>query len=815
MTIKHLPVIIPQVKRIYKRRNKFRQSLRQGSRLILWSSRMAEFFVKKRNGDLEPLDYDKIHQMLEWCANGLNVSISETAINAHIKIVNKISSTDIQQTLIKSAAEKISPQTPDYDIFAGRLLVTNMRKDVYGGYEPIPFYEYIKRNVDNGVYDPAILDHYSKEDIEELGTFLDYDNDMHRGYASIVQMESKYLIKDVKTNQLLEMPQETFMIIPMVIFAGENGQRMKLILDFYQALRNDEISLPTPVISGVRTQLKMFSSCCKIKMGDTAESILATEYATSLMTSQRAGIGIDMGPVRGIMAPVKNNTVRHTGALPILKAIESVSKQFTQNALRSGATVVNYPIFNWEIMDVMEYKNNQGSNTTRARFIDYSIGVPSIFVERLMKKEDFTLFSSEEVPELFEHYGDTEKFNEAYLMYENKRGIRKKSVPAVEIFNKLVKERVGTGRIYIHFIDNINKQGMFSEPVTQTNLCSEIFLPTKPMKFEGLKRTTLSDINDYDRDNGMISLCILGCINFGKLQNITRMDRLTYLMVRFLDNLIEVQQYPLNAAEYPTRAYRFLGIGISDFAHFLAKNQARLGTDKAKQLAHRWAERFQYGLIKASVQLAKERGRAAASEFSEYNKGILPIDTYNKNVDQIVDNNLLCDWESLREDLKKYGIRNMALSAIPPTASSSLVSNSTQGIDPIQSVTDTFESAAYTVKSLVPDFEQEKYYMKAWDMPDNNSSEYLKLMAILQKFIDQGMSTNQWYDLTKIDGKVLDANRVKRDILTAYKYGLKSLYYIRSKDKENTSEKMKEDVINDDIPLDDGTAGCEGGGCSI
>ena len=766
---------------------------------------MSEIFVKKRDGSLELLDYDKIHNMLEWCSNGLSVSVSETAINAHIKIINKIESVNIQQTLIKAAAEKISPDEPDYDIFAGRLLITHMRKQVYGGYKPITFLEYITKNVQNDLYSADILDKYTEEEINHLGAFLDYENDTNRGYASIVQMESKYLIKDVKNDMLLEMPQETFMIIPMVIFANEPGNRMKLILDFYTALKNDEISLPTPVISGVRTQLKMFSSCCKIKMGDSAESILATEYSTSLMTSQRAGIGIDMGPVRGILAPVKNNTVKHTGALPILKAIESVSKQFTQNALRSGATVVNYPIFNWEIMDILEYKNNQGSNTTRARFIDYTVGIPSLFIERLMKKEDFTLFSSEDVPELFEHYGDTEKFNESYLKYENKRGIRKKKIPASEIFNKLIKERVGTGRIYIHFIDNMNNQGMFKEPVTQTNLCSEIFLPSKEMKFEGLKQTSFDNISDYDTDNGMISLCILGCINFGKLQNITRLDLLTALMVRFLDNLIDIQEYPLDAAEYPTRAYRFLGIGISDFAHFLAKHEARLGTVKSKELAHRWAERFQYGLIKASNQLAKERGACEAFNLSEYSDGKLPIDTYNKNVDQITENKLLCDWEHLRQRIQKYGMRNMALSAIPPTASSSLVSNSTQGIDPIQSVTDIFESASYTVKSLVPDFEKEKYYMKAWDMPDNTSAEYIKLMAILQKFIDQGMSVNQWYDLTKIEGKILDANRVKRDILTAYKYGLKSLYYIRSKDRENTSENIIENESN----------GCESGACMI
>ena len=760
---------------------------------------MINIYVKKRNGSLEALNVDKIHEILEICSDGLAVSVSDTALSAHIKFVNKISTVDIQQTLIKSAAEKISPVEPDYDIYAGRLLISHMRKEVYSSFTAIPFLQYVQERVESKLYSADILDSYTNEDIVELGTFLDYDNNFNRGYASIVQMESKYLIKDVKTDKLLEMPQETFMLIPMVIFAEEKN-RTKLIVDFYNALKDDEISLPTPIISGVRTQLKMFSSCCKIKMGDSAESILSSEYALSLMTAKRAGIGIDMGPIRGILAPVKNNTVKHTGALPLLKTVEAASKQFTQNSLRSGATVVNYPIFNWEIMDILEYKNNQGSNTTRARFIDYTIGIPSIFIDRLMKKEDFTLFSSEEVPKLFDTYGKND-FTKTYIEYENKRGIRKIKIPASEIFNKLVKERVGTGRIYIHFIDNINKQGMFSEPVTQTNLCSEIFMPTKAMKFDGLKQTKFECIDDYDLDNGQVSLCILGCINFGKLSNITRLDKLTSIMVRFLDNLIDIQEYPMDATEWPTKGYRFLGIGISDFAHFLAKSEARLGTVKSKELSHRWAERFQYGLIKASMELAKERGACEYFYLTEYSKGKLPIDTYNKNVDQLVDNKLLCDWPGLRKDIKKYGMRNTALSAIPPTASSSLVSNSTQGIDPIQSVTDTFESASYTVKSLIPDYDKEKYYMKAWYMPNNDSSEYIKLMAILQKFIDQGMSVNQWYDLTKIEGKVLDSNRVKRDIITAYKYGLKSLYYIRSKDKENTSE-----VI---------VSGCESGACSI
>ncbi len=769
--------------------------------------------ITKRNGRQEELNLDNIHAMLQNCkkedlGRELDVSVSDTALNAHIKFADGMSTSDIQQTLIKSAAEKIDPATPDYSIFAGRLLVTEMRKEVYGQFQPISFLEYIQLNVASGLYDPLILELYSEEEIDMLESAMDYNNDFARPYSSIVQLDSKYLIKDAKTNRRLEMIQETFMLIAMTIFALEDNC-IELVISMYNALKDDKISLPTPIISGVRTQLKMFSSCCLLKMGDNTESILASEYALSLMTANRAGIGVDMGPIRGIMAPVKNNTVKHTGALPLLKSIEAASKQFTQNSLRSGATVVNYPVFNWEIMDVLEYKNNQGSNTNRARFIDYTIGLPDLFLKRVLAKGNWTLFSSEEVPALFETYGNPKVFEAMYEEYEAS-DVRQISLPAVEVFNKLVKERVGTGRIYIHFIDNVNRQGMFDEQITQTNLCSEIFLPTRDVMFDGLKKTnvthpnadiTNTKIQDYDLDNGMVALCILGCVNFGKLDSIDELEGLTDIMVRFLDNLIDVQEYPMDATEWPTKGYRFLGIGISDFAHFLAKNEAVLGTQAAMKLTHQWAERFQFGLVKASINLAKEKGACYYSDKSLYSQGIMPVDTYNANVDQIYPNDLLCDWELLRHDAKKYGIRNTTLSAIPPTASSSLVSNSTQGIDPIQSVTDTFEASNFTVKSLIPGYDKEAYYMSSWDMPGNNSAEYIKLMAVIQKFIDQGMSTNQWYDLTKLPNKILDSNRVKKDIFTAWKYGLKSLYYIRTKDKENKSEAID--------------SGCSSGACSI
>jgi len=651
--------------------------------------------VEKRNGDREPLCIDKIHKMLSYCSDGLDVSISDVAIDSKINFADNIQTKTIQSTLIKAAAAKVSPDNPDYDIFAGRLLASSMCREVYGPKaDKMDFFTYISDRVVNGLYSDELINKYSQSDIELLESFIDYDNTFSRGYASIVQLESKYLIKDAITDKLLEMPQEVFMLIPMIIFANEPN-RTKLIIEFYTALKNDEISLPTPIIAGVRTQMKMYSSCCKIEMGDTTAGILSSEYALSLMTAKRAGIGIDLSSIRGERAPV-GKTVKHTGALPILKTIEASSKQFTQNSLRSGATVVNYQIWNWEIMDILEYKNNQGSNTSRARFIDYSIGLPDIFIDRVLAKEDFTLFSPEEVPELFEHYGDTEKFNAAYVKYEAMTTIRKNVLPAGVIFNKLIKERIGTGRIYIRFDDNINRQGMFKKSIKMTNLCSEIYLKTEPMTFAGL--STEAPEGAYDPANGEIALCILSNINFGKVSNITRLDTLTNLLVRFLDNLIDYQEYPMNAAKYTTLNGRYLGIGISDYAHFLAKNEARVGSKKALNLTFKWTERFQYGLTKASIQLAKEKGPAVNLHYSKYDDGVLPIDTYKEGIHDIITPNFLCDWEGLRNNLNKYGIRNLSLSAVPPSTSSAIVSNSTQGIDPVQNAIEVYEANNFTVK---------------------------------------------------------------------------------------------------------------------
>ena len=754
-----------------------------------------EINIKKRNGELAPLNIDKIHSMIAKCSDGLDISISEVAISAHIQFRDEMTTKEIQRTLIASANSKISREEPDYEILTGRLLLTDMRKDVYGQFANIPFYDLVTRNIEKGYYSASILDSFTKDEIDFFGSMIDYESDLYRTYSSLIQLNAKYLLKDITTGIIQEMPQEIFMLIPMIIFRNEKN-RNKLIIDFYNMLKDDEISLPTPIIAGVRTMLKMYSSCCLISVGDNTDSILSAEYAAGLMAAQRAGLGIDMSRVRGELAGVKNNTVKHTGAFPILKTIESTTKQLTQNGVRQGSTCVFYPFFNWEIMDILDLKSNQGSNYKQVRFIDYGVVINQMLIRRALAGEDITLFSAEEVPDLFELYGDTEAFEERYIRYEKARKIRKKVIPAAKLLDKIIKMRIETGRIYITFLDNVNTQGMLKHVVTQSNLCVEIMLPTEPIQYEGL-RSSVMELDEYDgKTCGEIALCILASVNFGKLKNITRLDVITHTLVRFLDNLIDEQEYPMNACEYPTKQNRYLGIGISDYAHFLAKNRAYYTSPRAKELTHKWTERFQYGLLTASNELAKEKGKCYNYEQTKFADGLLPIDTYNKNVDSLGDFELVCDWEKLRANIAEHGVRNVTLSAIPPTANSARTGNNTPGIDPITSIETQYDSADYTVKALAPDFEYEKYYMKTWELEDNNSLEYLKLIAVMQKFICQGISVNEFYDLTKLNNKMLDSNRVRRAIATASKYGLKSMYYITSKDKENVSDSIV--VIEDD-----------------
>ncbi len=775
---------------------------------------MKTINVIKRDGTSAPLDLKMIHDMVEWACNGYeNVSVSDIEINSKIQFYDGITTSEIQKIMIKSAADLISEENPDYQYVAARLLLSDIYKKVFKQDKPIPFEFFVRNNVYRGVYDKSILDEYSQSELVYFGKKLRHDRDNLFTYAGLRQMVDKYLLQDRNTFELYETPQEAFMLIAMFMFKNYKGQkRKKYVLDLYEAVSTFKISLPTPIMSGVRTPLRQFSSCCLIDVGDSLESILQSNTAVGYYIASRAGIGLNFGRIRGLGANIRNGEVIHTGLVPFLKIFEATTKGFTQNAIRGGSSTSTLPFFHWEIETFIQLKNNKGNDENRVRRMDYSVAVNRLFRERVKNNEDITLFSSEEVRDLYDAFYDSdyEKFKMLYEMYEANNRIRKKKINARQFYLDLLKERYETGRIYILNADRVNEHSSFKDRIYMSNLCQEITLPTEP-------------ITDVNKTDGEIAMCILSNINLGKIEHIEELDHLTELLVRFLDELIDYQDYPVVSAEKSTKARRSLGIGVSDVFHFLAKNNLRYDTAEGRKTIHRYMERFQYGLIKASNQLAKEKGACELFNRTKYADGIMPIDTYAEAVDEIVENDLEMDWDGLREDVKKYGLRNSALSAIPPAASSSVVSNSTPGIDPVRKLLIAKMSKYGALKQLVPGFgEYEENYTLAWDI---DNEEYLKFVAIFQKFIDQSISTNQYYDISKYKNNKVPVRDLIRHDGIAYKYGLKTLYYMNVNDNSGkelkkvkfTSEQQQTPVFNFaklELDIDDYDS-CEGGGCSV
>ncbi len=773
---------------------------------------MKQINVIKRDGTSSPLDLKMIHDMVEWACNGYdNVSVSDIEINSKIQFYDGITTSEIQKIMIKSASDLISEDNPNYQFVASRLLLIDLYKKVFKQEKPLPFEYFIRNNVFRGVYDKSILDSYSQRELVYFGKKLKHERDYLFTYAGLRQMVDKYLLQDRNTGELYETPQEAYMLIAMFMFKNyEPKMRKKYVLELYEAVSTFKISLPTPIMSGVRTPLRQFSSCCLIDVGDSLESILQSNTAVGYYIASRAGIGLNFGRIRGLGANIRSGEVIHTGLVPFLKMFEASTKAFTQNAIRGGSSTSTLPFFHWEIESFVQLKNNKGNDENRVRRMDYSFAVNQLFRERVRKNEDITLFSMEEVRDLYDaFYGsDFKKFEMLYEMYEKNERIRRKKINARDFYLEVLKQRYETGRIYILNADHVNKHSSFKDSIYMSNLCQEITLPTEPIK----------DVNKAD---GEIAMCILSNINLGKLDSIEELDTLTDLLVRFLDELIDYQDYPVIAAEKSTKARRSLGIGVSDVFHFLAKNGLKYNTDEARKIIHKYIERFQCGLIKASNILAKEKGACKLFDRTKYADGILPIDTYEKNVDEIVANNLELDWEKLRQDIKKYGLRNSALSAIPPAASSSVVSNSTPGVDPVRKYLIAKMSKYGALKQLVPGFGQyEDQYTLAWEI---DNEEYLKFIAIFQKFLDQSISTNQYYDISKYkDNRVPVKELVRHDGIAA-KYGLKTLYYMNVNDNSgNELAKIKHQsqetpIFNfSKLELDiDDFDSCEGGGCSV
>ena len=751
--------------------------------------------VTKRDGRLEDINLDKIHRVVTWAAEGLqNVSVSQVELKSHIQFYNGIRTDDIHETIIKAAADLISQDTPDYQYLAARLAIFHLRKIAYGEFEPPHLFDHVKKLTEAGKYDRHIIEDYSREEFDELNAYIDHSRDMTFSYAAVKQLEGKYLVQNRVTRQIYETPQFLYILVAMCLFSKYPKEtRLDYVKRFYDAVSTFKVSLPTPIMSGVRTPTRQFSSCVLIECDDSLDSINATTSAIVKYVSQRAGIGINAGRIRGLGSEIRGGEAQHTGCIPFFKMFQAAVKSCSQGGVRGGAATLFYPLWHIEAESLLVLKNNRGVEDNRIRQLDYGVQINRLLYTRLIKGGNITLFSPNEVPGLYDaFFADQDEFERLYTQYEQDPSIRKRTLPATELFSTLMQERAGTGRIYIQNVDHCNTHSPFDPrvaPVHQSNLCMEIALPTKP----------LDNIND---PNGEIALCTLSAFNLGALNDLDELEELADLTVRALDALLDYQDYPVAAARTATMNRRTLGIGVINYAYYLAKNGVRYSDDSALGLTHRTFEAMQYYLLKASVNLAKEYGACPLFNQTVYSQGKLPIDTYKKDLDAVCNEPLHYDWESLRADIVKYGLRNSTLTALMPSETSSQIANATNGIEPPRGLVSVKASKDGILKQVVPEFETLKdAYETLWQLPGNEG--YLKLVGVMQKFVDQSISANTAYDPGKFEGNKVSMKQMLKDLLTAYKYGVKTLYYHNTRDGA------------DDTQTDIQDDGCAGGACKI
>ena len=737
--------------------------------------------IVKRTGQKEELNIEKIHKVVEFACDGLaGVSSSLIEMNANIQFYDGMSTDEIQEILIKSANDLINLDAPNYQYAAARLLSYAIYKQVFGEYKTVTLKEMITQNINRGVYDKAILESYDDEELDRLDTYIHHKRDENFTYAGLRQVADKYLVQDRSTGEIFETPQFMYMMIAATLFANyPKEDRMYYVRRYYDATSLFKINIPTPVMAGVRTPVRQFASCVLVDSDDTLDSIFASDMSIGRYTAQRAGIGINAGRIRGVNAKIRGGEVAHTGIIPFLKKFEATVRCCTQNGVRGGSATTHFPLWHQEIEDILVLKNNKGTEDNRVRKLDYSIQINKVMYERLLAGGEITLFSPHDVPGLYEAYfGDAEKFQELYESYERKTSIKKKKIPAMELFSALIKERAETGRIYIMNVDHANTHSSFKDTVYMSNLCQEITLPTKPLQH-------------IDDENGEIALCILSAINVGVIKELDDLEDLCDLAVRALEEIIDYQRYPIKAAEISTKARRSLGIGYIGLAHYLAKNHAKYEHKKAWKLTHNLSEAFQYYLLKASNELAKERGACDYFNRTKYSDGILPIDTYKKDVDTVVPHKLNYDWETLRNNIKEHGLRHSTLSAQMPSESSSVVSNATNGIEPPRGYLSVKKSKKGPLKQIVPQYQSLKqHYTLLWDMPSNEG--YINVVAVMQKFFDQAISGNWSYNPTHFEGNEVPMSIMLRDLLTTYKMGWKTSYY------QNTYDYKTDDDIVDE-----------------
>ena len=734
--------------------------------------------VNKRNGSIEPLNLEKIHKMVELACDGLaGVSSSQVEINSGLQFYDGISTKEIQEILIRSASDLIDLDAPNYQYVAARLLLFSLRKQLYGvQFDHPTLFAHINKCVEQEVYDGEVLHKYTQEEIDGLGEYLDHERDFLFTYAGLRQVTDKYLVQDRSTGEIYETPQFMYMMIAITIFQNyPQENRITYIKKYYDAISRHKINIPTPIMAGVRTPIRQFASCVLVDIDDTLDSIFSSDMAIGKYVAQRAGIGINAGRIRGINSKIRGGEVQHTGVVPFLKKFEATVRCCTQNGIRGGSATVHFPIWHQEIQDILVLKNNKGTEDNRVRKLDYSIQLSALFYQRFIDNENISLFSPHDVPGLYDAFG-TESFDELYERYEGQTEIPRTNVSAQELILNLLKERAETGRIYIMNIDHCNTHSSFKDPVRMSNLCQEITLPTEP-------------IDHIDDEMGEIALCILSAINVGKLTKLDDLEELCELSVRGLEELIDYQKYPVAAAESATKTRRSLGIGFIGLAHYLARQGVAYEDQEAWQLVHDLTEAFQYYLLKASNQIAKEKGACGNFSRTKYADGILPIDTYKKDVDDIVPNNLNYDWDSLRDNIKEFGLRHSTLSAQMPSESSSVVSNATNGIEPPRDYLSIKKSKKGPLKQIVPSYGSLKNnYTLLWEMKGNTG--YINVVAVMQKFFDQAISGNWSYNPADYPDNDVPVSVMAQDLLTTYKYGWKTSYY------QNTND-MKSDEIEE------------------
>lgn len=756
--------------------------------------------VTKRDGSSQLIDLDKIHRVLTWAAGGLdNVSVSQVELHAQLQFHPGIRTSDIHETLIKSAADLIGEQTPDYQYLAARLAIFHLRKKAYGQYQPPALFDHVSRMVAHNWYDPQLLADYSQSEWQQLDSFIDHDRDLRFAYAAVKQLEGKYLVQDRVSGQCHETPQFLFLLIGACLFAHyPKAERLDYVRRFYDAVSLFKISLPTPIMAGVRTPTRQFSSCVLIECGDSLDSITATTSAVINYVSQRAGIGINAGRIRALGSPIRGGEAFHTGCIPFYKLFQTAVKCCSQGGVRGGAATLFYPLWHLEAQSLLVLKNNRGIEENRARHIDYGVQINKLMYQRLISNGNISLFCPSDVPGMYEaFFADQTRFEQLYCAAEANPAIRKVQVKAVELFASLMQERASTGRIYIQNVDLCNDHGPFDPakaPIRQSNLCMEIALPTAPLTSNPAE--------------GEIALCTLAAFNLGAIESLAELEPLADLIVRALDSLLDYQNYPVMAAEQAAKARRNLGVGVINYAYYLAKNGTNYSDKAALGLTHRTFEAMQFALLKASNQLAAELGPCTAFDDTRYAQGSLPIDRYKRDLDAVCAEPLLCDWDSLREAIKRHGLRHSTLTALMPSETSSQISNATNGIEPPRALVSVKASKDGILKQVVPDVaELADRYQLLWQLDGNE--DYLNLVAVMQKFIDQSISANTHYDPARFGEGKVPMQLLLKDLLRAYKLGVKTLYY------HNTRDGAKASHGEEPVAAASSDNQCESGACAI